>query len=110
MENGCWVAGFEFVTFENDVKYADPESTIIGMLNIVEALEGEARTLWDGCSLRNFNVGYDCGQDPFDFHTRLDNATLLRVAKVGAGIEITLYGMRGQQSDAVEGNGEACSG
>jgi hypothetical protein len=80
------------------------------MLDIVEALEGEAQTLWNKCSLRNFNVGYACGQEPFAFNNRLGNATLLRVAKVGAGMEISLYGMRGQQGDASDGNGEACSG
>jgi len=98
-EDGCWMAGFEFATIEGDEKYADPESTIMGMLDIVEALEGEARTLWNSCSLRNFDIGYACGEEPFAFHHRISNSTLLRIANVGGAMEITLYGMRGQQGD-----------
>ena len=96
-EDGRWIAGFEFVTFEGGEKYADPESTIVGILDIVEALDGEAHTLWNECSLRNFNIGYACGNEPFAFNNRVSNATLVRAAKVGAGMEISLYGMRGQQ-------------
>ena len=96
-EDGCWVATLERVTFANNPSDL-AETTISNMLNVIEALQGETLDLWSGCSIREFNIGYECGDTPFCFHHGLTNGTLLRVARAGAGLRITLYGTAPQRA------------
>ena len=91
---------------------ADPEATISAMLEAIETLHGEAKALWSGCSLREFDLGFDCGASPFCFHSGLTHATLSRVASVGAGLRITLYAPEAilpaeQPGETEDGNVEA---
>jgi hypothetical protein len=83
--------GRRYVTLETDEQHDLPETTIVAMLDAIESLEGEARSLWSQCSLREFNIGYNCGKEPWAFNNGLTNATLLRLARLGASLRITLY-------------------
>lgn len=91
-EDSRWCATFECITFETDKDQNTPETTIAEMLDVIEMLQGDAQRLWSGCTVREFNIGYDCGKEPFSFTNELTNTALLRMAKVGAGLRITLYG------------------
>jgi hypothetical protein len=53
-----WLASFETGNLK------EPESNIKKMLKVIEFLPPELRSLWDRCWLREFNIGYDCGQEP----------------------------------------------
>ena len=86
--DGLWYATLEL---ETDDFAIDPEGTIRGMLDAIEAIDGEAKQLWAESSLREFNIGYDCGDEPQAFSSGLSNATLNRIASVGASLRITLY-------------------
>lgn len=72
----------------NDTK---PEPNIKRLLNAVDALSDDARKLWARCSKREFNVGYDCGDEPWSFNQGLSNDVLRRMADCGASFRITLY-------------------
>ncbi len=85
-DNGLWLA-----RFETDEQFAEPESSIAAMLSAIESLEKPLRLIWDGCSLREFNIGYDCGAEPWAFNQGLSTALLGRIAAAGATLRITLY-------------------
>lgn len=83
-----------YATFENDwsdTSVDEPENAIAAMLDAMESLKGAARSLWSNCVLREFNIGYNCGDEPWAFNNGLTNATLRRMAKVGATLKITIY-------------------
>jgi hypothetical protein len=61
------------------------------MLAIVESLNEPIRSLWDRCTRREFNIGYDCGAEPWAFNQGLSTALLGRLAAAGASLRITLY-------------------
>src|SRR5256885_33286 len=66
-ENRRWYATFEIM---NPVA---PETTIRELLDAVESLRGAVRELWTKCTLREFNIGYDCGHEPWAFNSALTN-------------------------------------
>jgi hypothetical protein len=56
-----------YATFETNAQFAEPEPNIGAMLAIVESLTRPLRSMWDGCTRREFNIGYDCGDEPWAF-------------------------------------------
>ena len=80
-----------YATFETDVQHAQPDSNIAAMLTVIEALPEPLQTAWAGCTLREFNIGYDCGCKPWAFNQRLSSQLLGRIAAAGASLRITLY-------------------
>jgi hypothetical protein len=85
-EDGSWSA-----RFETEERFEDPESNIAAMLTAIESLEEPARSLWTACTIREFDIGYDCGQEPEAFRQHLTATTLTRIAQVGGSVVITLY-------------------
>ena len=68
-----------------------PEFHIAGMLVVLDSLDGPAQVLWSGCTLREFNIGYDCGDEPWAFNQGLSSELLNRIAAAGASLRFTLY-------------------
>jgi hypothetical protein len=85
-EDGLWCA-----CFETGEQHTEPEASIAAMLAVVEALPSELRSAWAGCSLREFNIGYDCGLEPWAFNQGLSAELLGRTAAAGASLRVTLY-------------------
>lgn len=85
-DDGAWHA-----TFETDEQHAEPEPNIAAMLAVVEALAGPLRAVWDGCTRREFNIGYDCGAEPWAFNQGLSVALLGRMVAAGASLRVTIY-------------------
>lgn len=85
-EDGFWSA-----RFETEEGFEDPEHNIAAMLTAIESLDGPAKSLWAACTLREFDIGYDCGQEPAAFRQHLSAATLSRIAQAGGAVVITLY-------------------
>jgi hypothetical protein len=90
--DGLWHA-----TFETDKQHAAPEPNIAAMLALVEALGPPLRSMWAGCSRREFNIGYDCGAEPWAFSQGLSPELLGRMAAAGASLRLTLYPDREQR-------------
>lgn len=80
-----------FATLSTNEQYSEPESTISAMLDAIEAAPDQIKTIWNTCTLREFNIGYDCGDEPWAFNQGLSTATLRRMAALGATLRITLY-------------------
>lgn len=83
-----------FAVFETDATHAAPaapEENLAEILAAIESLAGDAAAVWAGCSLRRFDVGYDCGDGPREFGNELSNDLLRRLAACGATLRVTLY-------------------
>jgi hypothetical protein len=78
-------------TFETSVQFTEPEPNIAAMLALVESLARPLRSMWDGCTRREFNIGYDCGDEPWAFTQGLPADLLGRMAAAGAALRVTLY-------------------
>ena len=90
-DDGVW-----FAVLETETQYDEPEPNIAAMLAVVEALAPTLRSVWAGCSRREFNVGYDCGVEPWAFNQGLSAELLGRMAVAGASLRWTLYPDREQ--------------
>jgi hypothetical protein len=71
--------------------HEEPEPDVVRFLDAIDALSGKAREQWGRCSQREFNIGYDCGDEPWSFNQGLSNQVLRRVADCGGTLRITLY-------------------
>lgn len=74
-----------------DTSDVEPERNIIRMLNAIDQLSDEGSRLWKLCSVREFNIGYECGDEPRSFEQGVSNKTLRRIVECGASLKITLY-------------------
>lgn len=77
-----------------DSNDTEPEPNIKRLLDAVDSLSDESRIIWERCSKREFDVGYDCGDEPWSFNQGLSNEILRRMAKSGASFRMTLYPQR----------------
>jgi hypothetical protein len=69
----------------------EPEADVAAMLAAVEAMPPAARAVWNAATLKEFNLGYDCGDRPWAFNSGLSNASLRRMADAGATLRVTIY-------------------
>jgi len=90
-EDGLWSATFEVLD-----QHSEPDSHIAAMIAVVESLGEPHRSTWYDCKLREFNIGYDCGAEPWAFNQGLSSALLGRMAAIGASLRFTLYPDREQ--------------
>lgn len=82
--------GLFYVLCEDD-NDSEPEPNILRLLDAIDALTDASRELWNRCTKREFNVGYDCGDEPWSFNQGLSNVALRRMADCGSTLRITLY-------------------
>ena len=80
-----------YATFELDTVGRRPNVHVNGILNAVEALEGKACALWNNCTVRELNLGYDSGVKPWHVTHGLSARLLARMSKVGLSLRITIY-------------------
>ncbi|MEQ1852611.1 MAG: hypothetical protein ABMA01_13605 [Chthoniobacteraceae bacterium] len=85
-DDGHWYA-----TLETEEPFDRPEPNITALLTAIETLDQPSRELWSACTSREFNIGYDCGDEPWAFNHALSAPTLARIAALGISLRITLY-------------------
>lgn len=83
--------GDGYATLETDTQYEEPEPNIAAMVAVIETLQEPLRSVWSRCTLREFNIGFDCGAEPWAFNQGLSSELLGRIAAVGASLRVTLY-------------------
>jgi hypothetical protein len=88
---GQWEDGLFHATLETSESYGEPEATIAAMLDAVEAFPEGVRGQWLALQVREFNIGYDCGDRPWAYNQGLTNRTLRRLADAQATLRVTLY-------------------
>lgn len=90
-EDGLWRATFEQNEEFTDEHHHEPALHISAMLYVIESLATPLRLTWDNCRLREFNLGYDCGDEPWAFNQGLSADLMGRIAAAGASLRVTLY-------------------
>jgi hypothetical protein len=85
-DDGRW-----YGTLETEKQFPDPELNIAALLAALETLDPHFREHWSACTSREFNIGYECGNEPWAFNQGLTAATLGRIAALGISLRITLY-------------------
>jgi hypothetical protein len=63
-------------------------------LALIEELPDATREFWDGCTSRTFSYGFEAGCDQPALDTTITADLLLRIARLGADIGITVYPYR----------------
>jgi len=85
-QNGLWSA-----SFETSGSCSEPDLNIGVMLMAIDALDEPSRKLWAACTRREFDIGYQCGDEPRVFSHHLSTPILARIAEVGARVVLTFY-------------------
>ena len=85
-DDGLWCA-----TIETGETFDDPDSNISAFLEFLESLISDLQFAWWQCGLSEFNIGYDCGMEPWAFNQGLGSKLLGRMASSGASLRVTLY-------------------
>jgi hypothetical protein len=93
-EEGRWLATLEMLD-----QATEPEADIATMVSVVESLPPPYYTVWLNCTLREFNIGYDCGAEPWAFNQGISSGLLARMASIGASLRFTLYPERSETSN-----------
>jgi hypothetical protein len=86
-KDGLWYSTLESAKWEQ----TEPESTVIEILTAIDSLSAEVLKVWNACTKREFNIGYECGDEPRSFTQRISNDTLRRMAECGSTLALTLY-------------------
>jgi hypothetical protein len=84
----------------------DPTACTDAVLDLIHTLPPALRELWQQCSVRLFDYGYDGGLEAPPLTTDIDPVRLGLIAAAGAGIRITLYPFR-QSPSAGDNEGDA---
>ena len=92
------IRGYQHASFEiaGSTNSTCADDIINSFCALVEFLSEEARATWDGCCSRAFDIGYESGTSPPNFHSEIKARTIERVAKIGASIVITIYPVRSE--------------
>ena len=70
-----------------------PSMDITDLVTAINRLSHFARSDFDRCTKRDFNVGFDCGDD-WATQTMIDPASVAAIASVGGSLTVTLYPSR----------------
>ena len=92
-DDGRW-----YSTLETEEQFSEPEPNIAAFLAVIEAFDDRAREVWWACDCREFNIGYNCGDEPWAFNHGLTAAILARISALGISLRITLYPAEGATS------------
>lgn len=85
------IRGYQHASFSIAGGSTDADATINLFCELVESLPTEVREIWDGCSARVFDLGYECGASPQSFQSQIRASTIQRVANISASVAITMY-------------------
>jgi len=83
--------GHRRASFEVSGLVADPDALLNHFCMIAEALSAPERAVWDRCSKKVFDIGYQCATGTTAFQSQLRARTVQRVAALGASVVITMY-------------------
>ena len=78
-------------TYETEIGSSSPDKTIKKFLKKLLRMDTVSRKQWDKCSLKEFDIGYECGQKPLSFNNEIKDTILKDLTKLNIGIRITIY-------------------
>lgn len=91
-EDGNWHACFE-ANHPGEYRDQSAAADILALIRAIESLSPTARSELNSCYLREFDIGFHCG-DSWSYVHAIPAAVVDAVAKVGCSMAVTLYSMR----------------
>jgi hypothetical protein len=85
------ISAYQHASFSIAGGSSDADATINFFCTLVEQLPKDVREIWDGCCSRLFDIGYESGTSAQNFRSEIRAATIQRIAKIGAGVVVTIY-------------------
>lgn len=79
------------VCLELNKEGASLEDTIINLIEVIQSLGPQAKTIWDQCDYRVFNIGVQGGHEPHEAYFTISNKAISLLASVRAEITFTVY-------------------
>lgn len=81
--------GMYYASFETG--YSEENEIIEEYVNIIEGLSPEARAIWNNCLKKEFDFGYEGGDKPNDFRSKIRAKSIELLAKVSGSVTVTIY-------------------
>ena len=72
----------------------DLDTQMRAYFTLIDGLPTEARTLWDGCTKRIFDAGFQAGDRPLSIAEPVAADVIAGVARLGASMAVTIYAVR----------------
>jgi hypothetical protein len=72
-------------------EFASLEETMLGLIDLVGALQPEAKDIWDRLELRRLNVGIQAASEPYAASFAISAKTVELIAAFGFEIVFTIY-------------------
>jgi len=69
----------------------EPNKIIEEYTRLVENLNAEERLIWDQCSIKSLDIGFESGLFPNALHTTISPNSLNKLSSIGATFVITIY-------------------
>jgi hypothetical protein len=67
------------------------DEVVLGLIQVVQQLSKKARSIWDRCDSRTFNIGFTGGSMPHEKQFSLSSETIGLLAGIRGEIAITIY-------------------
>jgi hypothetical protein len=83
-KEGLYIASFE-------TGYEEENKIVEEYVSLIEGLSPEAIEIWNNCTKREFDFGYDSGDWPNDFHSKISEKSIKSLARVGGSVTVTIY-------------------
>jgi len=77
--------------YELDEPTSSANGALSLMLDVLEKLPPDALRAWKTSTRREFNLGFDCGTEPWAFNEPIEPEIVRRISALGGCFRITLY-------------------
>ena len=88
LRNDC-MSGIYYGSFETLL--AKPNEIIMEYARLIESLDPSARQIWDQCRTKRFDIGFQCAEKPYSYHSTLSNESLSKISALGGEFVVTIY-------------------
>ena len=78
-----------YASFETS--FSEENKIINEYVSIIKELSPEAKSLWNSCIKRVFNFGFDSGNKPNSYESRINEKSVKELAEFNGSIYITIY-------------------
>lgn len=76
----------------------EPEGLILGYIELIKNFSDDAKDAWNKAHKKAFDLGYECGFQPYSINNELSANTINAVTSVGASVIFTLYSVQKEKS------------
>jgi hypothetical protein len=86
--------GAFLLALEASIDGLSPEELVEYFLRLIDTMPTEQRAIWDRCSSRIFDFGFQAGCNASPSELKIEPAVLRILAERGVTVEVTIYAYR----------------